>query len=757
MSASYGQPGEVGGAHASASSSHNDLLRAVAACVPDILRAPSVFAALTQHLPAIAPLAHFDRLILLELVHEKIIAPPKVPFAWQAAGIPGRVNPTTVTSAPPEELMDAWLRPLQTGQAVVAFRRTSKGILHDLFVAMGAQSALAVPIFVKGTYWGNLAFDNCRSEQEWTQPEIDILKIFADMVGAAVTRERYVEDLDKANMIVQNSRTILYRLRGDPAFPMIYVSPNIALLGYDRAELLGLPTAYQQYIHPEDRLAVAATLTELLKKDAPPATIEYRMLSATGEVHWMENRYSPVRDASDRLVEVEGIMIDVTERKVADERIAILARTDALTGLANRATFTDRLKESYIAARRGGSPFAILYLDLDRFKEVNDTRGHPIGDQLLRAVAERLRAITRRHDWVARLGGDEFAILQCDVVDPAASGTLALNLIDKLSEPYHIGEFELHIGATIGISVFSRDTEGPDLMLVQADQALYRAKEEGRGRFRFYSDDLHTEARAQLALTEELRVAISQNQLELFYQPQVDFASERIIGMEVQVRWNHPTRGWLLPEHFLGVAEKAGMIRALGRWILDGACCQLAKWRAQQMNVPVIAVSVTLTQLRMAGEFVRDVQDCVARWQLEARDLQIDVTEMMLARTTLAQNTVLEQLQSLGVCIAIADFGTQYSSLDYLRTYHIGRLKIASSMVAAASSNEEGAAIFRAIVSLASELGIEVVAEGVQTEQERAVLTRISSRAKGHGFGQPRSAEDTTRTLRALFASSKTV
>jgi len=530
---------------------------------------------------------------------------------------------------------------------------------------------------------------------------------------------------------------------------MIYISQNISLLGLNSAELLNSPTLYQTYVHPEDRTKVQSTMVELLRRNAQPATIEYRMLNSSGESRWMENRYLPVRDTNGRLVEVEGIMIDITERKLAEERIALLARTDALTGLANRSTFHDRLRQAFAATKRGAASFAVLYLDLDRFKEVNDTRGHPVGDKLLHSVAERLKNTTRETDVVARLGGDEFAILQTDVLDSANSGALAAKVVTALSASYLIDDVEIRIGASVGIALFSPDATSPDTLLVQADQALYRAKEEGRGQYRFHSVELDHAARELVLLAENLRNAMARDELELFYQPQVELSTGRIVGMEALIRWVHPTRGLLLPDVFLPIAEKTGITLALGRWVLDGACKQLAEWRKEGLNIPVVAVNIALAQIKTGREFLRDVKNSLDRWSLKPQDLELDVTEFILARATLSQSSVLEELRQLGVCIAIDDFGAQYSSLDYLRTYRVSRLKIARPMVKAATE-EGGSAMIRAIVGLASELGVEVVAEGVETEAQRSAIVSVSAKTKGQGyyFGRPAPAEDTMRMLR---------
>jgi EAL domain-containing protein (putative c-di-GMP-specific phosphodiesterase class I) len=286
---------------------------------------------------------------------------------------------------------------------------------------------------------------------------------------------------------------------------------------------------------------------------------------------------------------------------------------------------------------------------------------------------------------------------------------------------------------------------------VQADQALYRAKEDGRGQYHFHSDALDLKAREHTALAEDLRNALERGELELYYQSQVDLSSGRIVGMEALIRWNHPTRGLLLPGVFMPTAEKSNLVLSLGRWVLDGACRQLAQWRREQVRVPRMAVNISLAQIQVGAEFLRDVQESLARWELNPSDLELDVTDFSLARATLLQSDLLEELHRMGVCIAIDDFGAQYSSLDYLRTYHVSRLKIARHMVAAASDEGGGQAMIRAILGLAAELDIEVVAEGVETEDQREALVRMgSTKGQGFYFSRPMTAEDTTRSLRRM-------
>jgi diguanylate cyclase (GGDEF)-like protein/PAS domain S-box-containing protein len=546
--------------------------------------------------------------------------------------------------------------------------------------------------------------------------------------------EERTRELSDANIIVQNSPVILYRLRGEPSFPLIYISHNITKLGHDRATLLASPSWAKSLIEPEDQAKVGAAMARILEKDAEGASIEFRLRTGDGACRWVENRYVPVRDKEGRLIEVEGIIIDITERKAADEKIALLARTDGLTGLANRATFIERLRHAFAAAQRGAIPFAILYLDLDHFKPVNDTLGHPAGDMLLREVAERLRLCTRESDLVARLGGDEFAVLQGEMGEPANAGILAAKLQTALSAPYRLKGNDMRISVSIGICPYVQGASGADIMLAQADMALYRSKDEGRNQFHFHSDDLDKEVLDRTTLAEELRTAVDHGELELYYQPQIELSSGNIVGMEALVRWNHPTRGLLAAAVFVPIAEKTGTILALGHWVLDQACRQMRLWRDEGLDLPVIAVNLSLFQLKSGQALVRDVTETISKWRLASSDLEFDVTEETLAQLTWTQNDVLPQLRRLGVKIAIDNFGSEYSSFEYVRAYRVNHLKIAQSFIKRSSEDPESAATIRAIVNFARDVGIGVIAQGVETEQQRALLASTNSTTQAQGF-----------------------
>ncbi|HTT04418.1 MAG TPA: EAL domain-containing protein [Steroidobacteraceae bacterium] len=713
------------------------LLRAINQSAALIMGAADLQPAIARALGTAAEAIGVDRVLVIEEVEsgEGGARRRQLRCAWRASGaalmLPELVQ---LLAHPYHPEVATWLEPLSGGLAVQARLSAAGGAVRELLRRFDSCALLLVPVIVDGRYWGHISLSSGRRERLWSGAEVDVLKTLAELIGTAIARERQVQALATADTIIQHSPTILYRLRGETHLPMIYVSQNISLLGHEASELLATPTRYLSYIHADDRVRVREAMGALLAGQEAPEVIEFRLLARDGTQRWVENRLRPVHAADGRLLEIEGILSDVTERHAAQEQIAQLARSDGLTGLANRITFNDRLRQAFAASQRGAHGFAVLYLDLDRFKEINDTLGHHTGDLLLQQVGARLRQATREIDVVARLGGDEFAIVQSEIIDSSSAGTLAEKIIDIVSAPYDIAGSQLHVGVSIGIALYSPEARNPEELLAHADQALYRAKHAGRGRYRFHSDQIDHETRSQLELADGLRGAIEHAELEIRYQPQVELASGRIMGMEALLRWNHPTRGVLLPEDFLPIAEKYGIMQQLGRWVLGEACRQMSLWRAQRIPVPVVAINVALAQIRMGREFVRDVVDSLYRWALKPSDIELDVTELVLARSTLAQSGVLEELRQLGVGIAIDDFGAHYSSLDYLRTYRVSRLKIARGMVAAADAEPGGGAMIRAILSLARELGIEVVAEGVETESQCRLLVDASAHAQGQGF-----------------------
>ena len=581
---------------------------------------------------------------------------------------------------------------------------------------------------------------------KWQMTEDAAMKM--NLLEQAV-QER-TRELSDANIIVQNSPTILYRLRGEPSFPLMYISHNITRYGHVAADLVGSANWAQTLIHPDDQVSVDTAMGRVLDRHAEGASIEFRLRTGAGDWRWVENRYIPVRDHDGRLLEVEGIILDITERRLAEEKMNLLARTDGLTGLANRATLIERLHQAFAAARRGAAPFAVFYLDLDHFKRINDTLGHPVGDLLLQAVAQRIKSNVRENDVVARLGGDEFAILQLDVSDPTQSAAIATKIRDALLEPYQLAGNALRISVSIGICLYRANSLDADSLLAGADMALYRAKETGRNQYQFHSEQITREVAERMTLAEELMTALTRGGLKLDYTPEVDMHSGKILGMAAQVKWQHPRLGLLPASAFVPAAEKTGAIIPLGRWILDHACWQMRQWQNEGVAPPVMAIRISLAQLKSGPELIYDVLRTTARWELAPWDLRFDVTEATLAQTKWTHNDVLPRLSELGVKIAIDDFGTEYSSFDYLKTYRVNHLKLAQSLIDSAAQDEGSANTLRAIVNFARDLAIDISAESVQpTDRDDALASSVPLKnVQGLCFREAVSPEQAARLLK---------
>jgi diguanylate cyclase (GGDEF)-like protein len=488
---------------------------------------------------------------------------------------------------------------------------------------------------------------------------------------------------------------------------------------------------------------------------------------AAGEAHWLfvavpipggpldirHDRAWLVLTASLLIGAISLLHIHTSSRQAgrllrANAQISELAQTDALTGLMNRRAFTDCLDAAFAACRRGAAPFALLYFDLDHFKDVNDTLGHPIGDRLLRQVAERVKGAIRKSDSVARFGGDEFALLQSEVSD-FTTEAVARKINELLATPFVIDGNEVSITASIGIALYTADLETPDALMVQADLALYRAKEDGRDCFRFHSEELDLNVHERVTVAAELRAAIEGGEMRLHYQPQVDLPSGRITGVEALVRWQHPQRGLVGPSEFIPVAERTGSIVALGQWVFEEACRQLHAWQSQGLYPGVMAVNFSAVQLKTQPALARSIAATLARWQIDPREIELELTESVLMEVSQQHSQVFESLREIGVRTAIDDFGTGYSSLQYLTTYPVTRLKIAQDLVSGVNSDGRNATVVRTAIRLAQELGIDCIAEGVETKAQADFLVSAGCEsAQGYYCGVPVVAEQMTHRLR---------
>jgi diguanylate cyclase (GGDEF)-like protein len=424
---------------------------------------------------------------------------------------------------------------------------------------------------------------------------------------------------------------------------------------------------------------------------------------------------------------------DITERKRTEDQISHMAHHDALTGLPNRAFFLKHLEESLAKARRGEAGCAVLCLDLDRFKAVNDTLGHPVGDLLLKAVSARLKAAVDKGDVVARFGGDEFAIIKNSLGDPTSLHVLGARLVKDISTPFQLEGNEVSVGTSVGIAIGFQDGASSEQLLKNADLALYHSKEEGRGAYHFFEARMDAKVQARRLVELDLKRAIPNNELELFYQPLVTIANRKIIGFEALIRWRHATRGMISPAEFIPIAEEVGLIMQIGEWVLKRACAEALKWPED------IKVAVNLSPVQFKDRnLVNSVKAALTGSGLSPNRLELEITETALVQDMDFTVEVLHKLRSLGVRISLDDFGTGYSSLSYLRSFPFDKIKIDQSFVRELGDRPDCLAIVRSVASLAQMLGMSTTAEGVETEEVLKMISDLGcSEVQGYYFSRP--------------------
>lgn len=467
-----------------------------------------------------------------------------------------------------------------------------------------------------------------------------------------------------------------------------------------------------------------------------------------GHVYVVEETITPLCNAAGQITNFVAIQEDVTARKQAEARIEYLSQHDALTGLPNAAVLRTYLPLALAQARRTGQMLGILILDLDRFNVINESLGHRIGDLALEMIAARLQGCVGATDIVARVGGDEFAIVQNNVPNVGATAGLAEKLLAALAEPVVVQGHELHVGGSIGISVFPIDESDPEQLLKNADLAMYQAKREGRNTFQFFSSALNVGTQDRMTLEREMRRALTLNQFRLWYQPQVEVASGKVIGLEALVRWQHPERGLISPATFIAIAEESGLIVPLGDWVLGEACRANQAWQAAGLSKVRVAVNLSALQFKRGG-LLDSIREHLRATRLDPRYLELEVTESLIMEDAQAAAQVMEQLHQLGIQIALDDFGTGYSSLSYLKRFPLDKLKIDQSFVRDLDRNTDAALIVRAIIGLGQSLGLQVIAEGVERASQLAFLRDANClEIQGYYFSPPMPAEKIPTLLR---------
>ncbi len=558
------------------------------------------------------------------------------------------------------------------------------------------------------------------------------LKIFAGRLQESERRYR---------RLYQNTPVMLHSI--DRSGRLVNVSNYwLQTLGYSREEVLGRPLT-EFLSHKSRRLVEKNMLPEFFKAGFVE-NIPYQMIKKTGEVIDVLLSAVAERDAKGEIAQSLAVVTDVTERRRAEKEIQKLAYYDTLTGLPNRLLFLDRLHQALAQARRENRKVGVLFLDLDRFKLVNDTMGHVAGDMLLKYVARRLQGCVRQSDTVARLGGDEFVVVLPGVHTEQDLTAFARKILETVSRPVRLGEKKVYSTASVGISVFPDDADNLDALLRNADIAMYAAKDRGKNTYQFFSEDMNARVVEDMGLETRLRLALKNDELFLAYQPQMDLRTGSITGLEALLRWRHPDAGVIGPGSFIRVAEETGLIIPIGEWALRTACLQARAWEHSGFPPLRMAVNISGRQFDQP-DFIDRIDDILRQTGIDPRRLELELTESIVMENVPETIMTLTDLKVRGIHLAIDDFGTGYSSLSYLKHFPFDRIKIAQEFVRDITIDPEDAAIVEAITRMASILGLEVIAEGVEKKEQLDFLReRRCMEMQGHYFARPMPADELT-------------
>jgi len=593
---------------------------------------------------------------------------------------------------------------------------------------------------------------NCRGDvlRDWARRPTRVIAAVRDVTEHREASERLLGAERRYRTLVEQLPLASYVEHLDEE-SATYMSPQIAdLVGYTAEEWIADSNFFARVLHPDDRERVLAGFTSMHDSGAA-FECEYRLVARDGRIIWIHDAAVVVRDEHGRALYAQGYMIDISERKRNEEALQksqerLLeqmgqaehqALHDGLTGLPNRTLFRDRAEQAVLRGNRDGSGFAVMLIDLDRFKEVNDTLGHHSGDLLLQEVAERLRRTLRKNDTVARLGGDEFGVIGSDLCDDAVARTIADKLREELAQPIVIGGLAIEVEASVGIAIFPEHGEDVETLIRHADVSMYVSKNTHTPIVYAPGYDHHSFAR--LALIGELRRALDGNELVVHYQPQAKVATGEVGKVEALVRWQHPQHGLLGPDQFIPLAEQTGLIRSLTRHVLDAALAQCRAWRDEGRQLGV-AVNITSREL-IDLHFPDEVAGLLAKWAVEPAQLELEITETTIMTDLPRTRSILTRLRELGVRLAIDDFGSGHSSLGYLKRLPIDVLKIDKSFVKQMGEDPGDAAIVRSAIDVGHSLGLEVVAEGVEDEQAKRRLEELGCDAfQGYYLGRPQVA-----------------
>ncbi len=562
---------------------------------------------------------------------------------------------------------------------------------------------------------------------------------------------RWLEDERKLKQAIVDSSPLAIYTRDTKGIVTAWNRGAEQMFGWREEEVLGqpLPTV------PTDKFEETGNIRQRVLQGEVIVQAEVNRQKRDGSPIDISTTLAPLRDAAGQIYGYLAIAADITERRAAERRIEFLAYRDSLTGLPNRLLVQDRFGQAVAHADRSRSKVALLFLDLDNFKSINDSLGHAVGDALLKEVAARLNECVRDTDTISRQGGDEFLIVVQDLPHTEAASPVLDQIMERLQEPFQADGHELSTSVSIGIALYPEDGTDFETLLKKADMAMYRAKESGRNAHRFFNEQMNVEAVDHLAMRNGLRRAVERGEFMLHYQPQIDLASGAVVGVEALIRWNHPESGMIAPGRFIPVAEESGLILPIGAWVMREACRQAMAWRREGLPELTMAVNLSAVEFRR-GDVEQTVISALEESGFDPARLELELTESILIQNTESVLATVKRLKLLGVKLSIDDFGTGYSSLSYLKRFAVDKLKIDQSFIRDLASDPDDAAIVRAIIQMARSLNLKTIAEGVE-DLEMLEHLRIfhCDEAQGYLFARPMPAADFARYLSGHDASRR--
>jgi diguanylate cyclase (GGDEF)-like protein/PAS domain S-box-containing protein len=671
---------------------------------------------------------------------------------------------------------------------------------RELLKILKIQGKLIVPIIIKEQTWGLLIADHCQNQRKWERWQIELMEQLGNELAIAVDHAQMLLELQQAQIhlekevekrtleLEQLNKQLLAEIQhrnhiekilmeSEERYALvlqgtndgiwdwqlltnkIYFSPRWKLLlGYEETEIENNIEQWFNRVHPEDLPRLITEIQTYLEGITPELEIEHRILHKQKGYRWVLTRGITIKNTQDLPYRLIGSLKDITKRKLVEEQLRQAAFYDPLTSLPNRVLFMDRLGHTLALKKRWPNyQFAILFLDLDRFKILNDSLGHQVGDELLVWIAGKIKSCLLPGDTLARIGGDEFAILLENIKDINDATEVANKIQEELQKPFDIDGHEVFITTSIGISIATeKDSisdsyfQQPENFLRDADIAMYRAKSAGKARYEIFNPEMHSQAVALLKLETDLRKAIEKEELHLYYQPIIDLKTSKLLGFEALLRWKHSQKGLISPADFIPIAEETGLIIPIGLWVLEQSCKQLKYWGEKFPKNHHLSVSVNLSvkQLLSRENLLESISNNLIKYKLNKNKLKLEITETFLMENSESATELLRELKALGLDLNMDDFGTGYSSLSYLHRFPIDTLKIDRSFISSMGTNGEDTAIVSTIISLAHNLGMTVTAEGIETKEQLHRLQKMGcDYGQGYYFSPPVNAEIATELI----------